>query len=149
MKKDKKQQQGNKESIEEGIESIDNVFEKEFYESYQGKVIGKGKLYPSTPFKPLPDGPLNTLFWQSIGIGKDYHIFQNLRIYPYDRLDHDERILVLSEVAEAMSSYKLNKSNDDCILECNILTESVLYYIFALLKARIKKEIDLEKKVLA
>ena len=62
-------------------------------------------------------------------------MFQNFGVYPFDRLNDTERIIVLTEVAEAMSGYKMD-------LKCNILSESALYAVFALMKARIKKELD-------
>jgi hypothetical protein len=70
-----------------------------------------------------------------MGVGKDSYMFQNFGVYPFDRLNDTERIIVLTEVAEAMSGYKPD-------LKCNVLNESALYAVFALMKARIKKELD-------
>jgi hypothetical protein len=70
-----------------------------------------------------------------MGVGKDSYMFQNFGVYPFDRLNDTERIIVLTEVAEAMSGYKAD-------LKCNVLNESALYAVFALMKARIKKELD-------
>jgi hypothetical protein len=71
----------------------------------------------------------------AMGVGKDSYMFQNFGVFPFDRLNDTERIIVLTEVAEAMSGYKTD-------LKCNILNESALYAVFALMKARIKKELD-------
>ncbi len=88
-----------------------------------------------SPFRELPPGAASFLFWTAMGVGKDSYMFQNFGVYPFDRLNDTERIIVLTEVAEAMSGYKLD-------LKCNILNESALYAVFALMKARIKKELD-------
>lgn len=88
-----------------------------------------------SPFRELPPGPASYLFWTAMGVGKDSYMFQNFGVYPFDRLNDTERIIALTEVAEAMSGYKLD-------LKCNILNESALYAVFALMKARIKKELD-------
>mmetsp|Transcript_1866 Transcript_1866/g.4288 ORF Transcript_1866/g.4288 Transcript_1866/m.4288 type:complete len:1872 (-) Transcript_1866:313-5928(-) len=89
----------------------------------------------TSPFKDLPPGPASYLFWTAMGVGKDSYMFQNFGVYPFDRLNDTERIIVLTEVAEGMSGYKSN-------LRCNILNESALYAVFALMKARIDKELD-------
>ena len=85
-----------------------------------------------SPFRELPSGPTSYLFWTAMGVGKDSYMFQNFGVYPFDRLNDTERIKVLTEVAEAMSGYKVDPT-------CNILNESALYAVFALMKARIKK----------
>eukprot|EP00457_Paulinella_chromatophora_P000221 gb/GEZN01000221.1/.p1 GENE.gb/GEZN01000221.1/~~gb/GEZN01000221.1/.p1 ORF type:complete len:1802 (+),score=284.99 gb/GEZN01000221.1/:73-5478(+) len=89
----------------------------------------------TSPFRELPSGPASYLFWTAMGVGKDSYMFQNFGVYPFDRLNDTERIIVLTEVAEAMSGYKMD-------LKCNILNESALYAVFALMKARIKKELE-------
>jgi len=88
-----------------------------------------------SPFRELPAGPASYLFWTAMGVGKDSYMFQNFGVYPFDRLNDTERIIVLTEVAEAMSGYKADPV-------CNILNESALYAVFALMKARIKKELE-------
>jgi len=92
-----------------------------------------------SPFRELFSGPMSYLFWFSMGVGKDSYMFQNFGVYPFDRLNDTERIIVLTEVAEAVSGYKPD-------LKCNILNESALYAVFALMKARIKKELDDSEK---
>ena len=62
-------------------------------------------------------------------------MFQNFGVFPFDRLNDTERIVVLTEVAEAMSGYRVG-------LVGNVLNESALYAVFALMKARIKRELE-------
>jgi ankyrin repeat protein len=90
---------------------------------------------PESPFKKLPIGSICTLFWSAIGIGKDNVMFQNFGVYPFDRLMDTERIHVLTEVAEAVSGYKENIPYD-------ILHESALYAVFAMINLRVKREIE-------
>jgi len=96
-----------------------------------------GAIDPQTvsPFRDLPPGPASYLFWTAMGVGKDSFMFQNFGVYPFDRLNDTERIIVLTEVAEGMSGYKSN-------IRPNILNESALYAVFALMKARIDKELS-------
>jgi hypothetical protein len=89
----------------------------------------------NSPFRDLPTGAMTHLFWASMGLGKDTYIFQNFGVYPFDRLNDAERIAVLAEVAEAMSGYRVD-------LRCNVLNESALFTVFAVMKARVKKECD-------
>eukprot|EP01083_Nonionella_stella_P211845 765551_1 len=54
-----------------------------------------------SPFIPLPvDNPdhiaTSHLFWKTIGCGKDRCIFQSFNVYPFDRLQDSERIVVLT-----------------------------------------------------
>ena len=90
---------------------------------------------PASPFRELPAGASSFLFWTAMGVGKDSYMFQNFGVFPFDRLNDTERIIVLTEVAEAMSGYKPD-------LRCNLLNESALYAVFALMKARIKAELE-------
>ena len=97
------------------------------------------KRQMENPFKPLPVDnpdvvPTSHLFWRTIGCGKDRCVFQSFAVYPFDRLQDSERIVILTRVAEAMSGYKTD-------LKCNILNESTLYVIFAMMKRHIKEEI--------
>ena len=81
---------------------------------------------------------MSQLFWRAIGNGKGKDasfIFQNFDVYPFDRLQDSERIVVLTKVAEAMSGYKTD-------IECNILNESALFAVFAMIKKRIANELD-------
>ena len=90
---------------------------------------------PISPFRELPSGPSSYLFWTAMGVGKDSYMFQNFGVFPFDRLNDTERIIVLTEVAEAMSGYKTD-------LKGSLLNESALYAVFALMKARIKRELE-------
>merc|ERR1712228_543631 len=102
-------------------------------------VIGEqNKIRITSPFVALPVDnpdhiPTSHLFWRTIGCGKDKCIFSSFDVYPFDRLQDSERIVVLTKVAEAMSGYKLD-------LECNQLNESTLFVVFAMMKRRIKEE---------
>ena len=78
--------------------------------------------------------PASHLFWRTIGRGKDKCIFQSFQVYPFDRLQDSERIVVLTRVAEAMSGYRTD-------LAVNILHESTLYVVFAMMKRHIRDEI--------
>ena len=72
-----------------------------------------------SPFRELPPGPSSYLFWTGesshhlihhlknddcdyyvlvMGVGKDSYMFQNFGVYPFDRLNDTERIIVLTEV---------------------------------------------------
>jgi hypothetical protein len=128
--------------------------------------VDDGLPWACSPFRELPAGPASFLFWTALGVGKDSYMFQNFGVYPFDRLNDTERIIILTEVnlvsfpalrililifvsfllfffcfpfakqvAEAMSGYKSD-------LKPNILNESALYAVFALMKARIKKELE-------
>jgi len=88
-----------------------------------------------SPFRQLPPGPASHLFWTAIGVGADSLMFQPLHVYPFDRLQDTERILVLAQVAEAMTGLSTQE------LQPNVLNESALYAVFALMKIRIQKEI--------
>ena len=90
---------------------------------------------PISPFRELPAGPSSYLFWTAMGVGKDSYMFQNFGVFPFDRLNDTERIIVLTEVAESMSGYTRD-------LRCTLLNESALYAVFALMKARIKRELE-------
>ncbi len=110
----------------------------EYRSGYEPHDLGSNFSSPPpcpSPFHELPAGPASYLFWTAMGVGKDSYMFQNFGVYPFDRLNDTERIIVLTEVAEAMSGYKAD-------LKCNVLNESALYAVFALMKARIKKELD-------
>ena len=67
-------------------------------------------------------------------------MFQNLGIYPYDRLSDMERVIVLSRIAESLSGF-----NDN--LETNILYESALEAVFTMLRMRVRDEILLGEKI--
>jgi hypothetical protein len=88
-----------------------------------------------SPFRQLPSGPSSRLFWAAMGVGKDSYMFQNYNIFPFDRLNDTERIIVLTEVAEAMSGYNADPDH-------SVLSESALYAVFALMKARIYTELS-------
>ena len=91
--------------------------------------------FDTCPFRELPSGAASYLFWTAIGVGKDSFMFQNFGIYPFDRLNDTERIIILTEIAETMSGFKKN-------IQPNILNESSLYAVFALMKARLKLELQ-------
>ena len=79
---------------------------------------------------------ISHLFWRAIGNGKDSSfIFQNFNVYPFDRLQDSERVVVLTRVAQAMSGYKTD-------IERNILNGSALYAVFAMIKKRISHELE-------
>lgn len=105
----------------------------------QSNAVVTGTEFCPSPFRDLPSGPASYLFWTSMGVGKDSYMFQNFGVYPFDRLNDTERIIILTEVAEAMSGYKTD-------YQCNLLNESALYAVFALMKARIRKELEEQEK---
>ena len=98
-------------------------------------IVSPPLAVPVSPFRELPSGPSSFLFWTAMGVGKDSYMFQNFGVFPFDRLNDTERIIVLTEVAEAMSGYKTE-------LRCTLLNESALYAVFALMKARIRRELE-------
>ena len=93
------------------------------------------KKVPVNPYKQLPQGASTFLFWSSIGVGKDNFMFQQFGVYPFDRLNETERIILLTEVTERIAGYKNN-------VTCDVLHESTLFAVFAMMKARVKKEIE-------
>ncbi|ETO01116.1 inversin protein alternative isoform, partial [Reticulomyxa filosa] len=78
--------------------------------------------------------PFSHLFWRGIGQQKDHFMYHSFHIYPFDRLQDSERVVVLTRVAEAMSGYKP-------IVQANVLYESALYVVFAMIKRQIYDEI--------
>ncbi len=64
-----------------------------------------------SPFRELPPGPASYLFWTAMGVGKDSYMFQNFGVYPFDRLNDTERIIVLTEVLAARGSSSSSSSS--------------------------------------
>lgn len=107
----------------------------DFSSAYQ-PFAAQSSFPTQSPFRELSRGPASYLFWASIGVGKDNYMFQKFGVYPYDRLNDTERILILTEVAECICGYRSD-------LQSNILYESTLYAVFSMMKIRTKKEIDI------
>lgn len=92
----------------------------------------------SGPFDELALGPVTSLFWSALAVGKDNSMFQPCDVYPFDRLNDTERIIVLTRVTEGISGYRSD-------VPCDILHESALYAVFALIKTRVRREIELSE----
>lgn len=86
-------------------------------------------------FDQLRAGPVAVLFWSAIGVGRDNAMFQQLGVYPFDRLNDTERIVVLTEVCERIAGYRQD-------IDIDVLRDSALFAVFAMMKLRVKKEID-------